>query len=197
MMKQTLPARLAQPGWRAALEPLPLLVHLAALACYVLVSLVATWPVVLNLDSKAIGNLFVDRDQNLWNIWWVKTALLDLHTNPLHSDYLFYPNGVDLYLHAMSLPGNLILLLPYLLLGGVAAYNLLALLGLVLSGYAGFRLAYYLTGNQYGALAAGLIIGFNPWSQAMLWGRDERGQHPVVRALYRVLSASLGSRRTA
>src|SRR5690349_3962353 len=43
-----------------------------------------TWPTVLHFGSQVPGDLLSDRDQNLWNLWWVKWALIDHPTNPYH-----------------------------------------------------------------------------------------------------------------
>jgi hypothetical protein len=146
----------------------PSLTHLAAIGAYLLLSLVATWPMVLHFTTEAMGEHLFDRWQNMWNLWWVKVALLDLHTNPFHTPMLFYPQGADLYYHTLSLPSTLITLGPLLLLGIVGAYNTSVLVALVLTGYAGFRLVRYLTGSNGAALLGGIIIGFNPLSLVML-----------------------------
>src|SRR5207302_793911 len=69
-----------------------------------------------------------------------------------------------------SIPADLIMLAPLLALGPVAAYNFGMLVALVLTGYAGFRLVYYLTKNYAGALVGGVIVGFNPLMQEWIRG---------------------------
>jgi hypothetical protein len=49
-----------------------------------------TWPMVLHFGSQVPGDLLSDRDQNLWNLWWVKWALLDHPTNPYHTPLVYY-----------------------------------------------------------------------------------------------------------
>ncbi|MEO6458227.1 MAG: hypothetical protein ABIO92_08140 [Chloroflexia bacterium] len=134
-------------------------------------SVVATWPVVLSCSTSALGELYTDRAQNIWNAWWVKFSLLDLYANPFETRHLLYPGGTDLYFHALNLPSGIISLPISLGFGPVAAYNFTALLGLTLSGYAGFRLVLYLRDDYRVALLGGLIIGFNPLSLWMLRGQ--------------------------
>lgn len=134
---------------------------LAALFIYALLSVAATWPTVLRFGSQALGEHYFDRTQNIWNAWWVKVALLDLHTNPFHTNLLLYPTGADLYFHTLNLPSTL-MALPVEVIGGpVAAYNFSMMLALTLSGYGGYRLARYLTGSLPAALVAGIIFGFS------------------------------------
>src|SRR5689334_7458361 len=135
--------------------------HLLALAGYLALGLVATYPLILHFTTEGLGEHYFDRAQSIWNLWWVRTALLDRHINPFHTDLLFFPQGADLYFHDLSLPIKLIIMLPTYGLGLVGAYNLGTLIGLVLTGYAGFRLVGYLTGHVGAAALGGVIIGFN------------------------------------
>ena len=144
--------------------------HLLAAPAYLLLSLVVTFPMLLHPATDGLGELYLDRAKDTWNFWWVKVALLDLHTNPFHTDLLLYPQGADLYYHTLNLPAAVLLLGPLLLWGPVAAYNLGALFALTLAGYAGYRLVAFLTGSRVAGLLGGLIIGFNPLAHAMLQG---------------------------
>jgi hypothetical protein len=140
---------------------------------YALLSLVATWPAALHFGTKALGEHYFDRTQNIWNLWWVKTALFDLHTNPFHTDLLLYPQGADLYFHTLNFPSTLMSMPIQLLSGPVAAYNFSMLLAVTLSAYAGYRLGRYLTGSFPGALTAGLIFGFSPITFFQLRGHTQ------------------------
>jgi hypothetical protein len=136
----------------------------AAFGFYALLSVVATWPVVLRFASEGLGEFYLDRVQNVWNLWWVKVALLDRHTNPFQTDLLLYPQGADLYFHTLNLPSTLLSLPVQLLAGPTAAYNFSMMLALVLSGYAGYRLVHYVTGSAAAGLIGGIIVGFSPLS---------------------------------
>ncbi|MDQ2808938.1 MAG: hypothetical protein M3Z04_18845, partial [Chloroflexota bacterium] len=132
----------SSPADRAA-APRAWLPHLGALLGYAALAVLVTWPTLPNFFTRITGNLIPDRDQNLWNLWWVREALLVHHTNPFHTDLLYYPYGVDLYLHDLALPNGLIALGPYLLFGLFAAYNTVVLASYVLTGYAAYRLVLY------------------------------------------------------
>lgn len=160
---------LIQPGGDGAERPSWRL-HVAVLLAFVLLSIVATWPTAAHFTTQALGEHYFDRAQSIWNLWWIKRALLDLHTNPFATDLLFYPHGADLYFQNLSLPNKLIMIPVMLALGTTAAYNFGMMLAVALTGYAGFRLVLYLTGSVPGALFGGIVIGFNPLMQEWLRG---------------------------
>ena len=144
--------------------------QLLVFGLFCLFSVLVTWPAILTFTTQGLGEHHIDRTQSIWNLWWVKTALLDRHINPYHTDLLFYPQGADLYLHDLSLPAKLIMLGPLLAIGPIGAYNFGMMLALALTGYAGFRLVYFLCRNYAGALVGGLIIGFSPLMQEWVRG---------------------------
>ncbi|MGA7731563.1 MAG: hypothetical protein WCD37_09885, partial [Chloroflexia bacterium] len=120
--------------------------HMLALLGYFLLALLVTYPVVVQFASGVPGDLVADRDQNLWNLWWVKESLFAFN-NPFHTDMLYYPYGANLYYHTLALPLGLIGLIPQVLSGLPAAYNTVLLVGFTLSGYGMFRLCLFLMRN--------------------------------------------------
>ncbi len=142
--------------------------HFAVIGLYTLLAIVVTWPLILRFGSEVIAEHYFDRLQNLWNIWWVKEALIDQHSNPFHTNMLLYPQGIDLYFHTLNLPSTLVTLVPFLLFGLTAAYNTSVFFALLMSGYAGFRLVLYLTRNWWAAFVGGIIIGFNPLTSVLI-----------------------------
>jgi hypothetical protein len=84
--------------------------HLEGLLAHGPLAVLFTWPLVLNLGGSGLapGVMTEDRAQNLWNLWWVKTALLDLHTNPFVTDYLWYPTPVSLRFHTLNIFNGLV-----------------------------------------------------------------------------------------
>src|SRR5262249_30298376 len=109
--------------------------------------------------------------QYLWKLWWWKTALVDLHTNPFYTTYLYYPYGTSLYFDTpMPLIG--VLSVPFQLAGLPlpAVYNLMVGLAFVPGGYGASLLARHLTGCRPAAFVAGLIFTFCPYHFAHLRG---------------------------
>src|SRR5262249_58028757 len=59
-------------------------------------ALVLTDPLVRHPASTVLDDGTLDAYQFVWNLWWVRTSLVDLHTNPLFTRLLFYPDGISL-----------------------------------------------------------------------------------------------------
>jgi len=43
-----------------------------------------------------------------WNLWWVKYALFTLHRDPMFTNYVLYPNTLNLSLHTHNLTWGLL-----------------------------------------------------------------------------------------
>jgi hypothetical protein len=157
---------------------------MAALLGYVALAVLVTYPAIVQFTTNVPGDLLADRDQNLWNLWWVREAM-SRTTNPYHTGMLYYPYGVDLYYHTLGLPLGLIGLLPQLLFGLPAAYNTVLLAAFTLSGYGAFRLALrFIPPGEAGkrntplaiyfpAFVGGLVFAFTPYTLDALKGQLE------------------------
>ena len=116
--------------------------HLTILILYILIALAMSWPLALNFAS-AIPGIDGDAASFVWALGWAKTALADLHVNPFHTDYVFYPlGGATQLLWAVSLIGFVSIPLQYLF-GLIATHNLLYLAATMLTAYGTFLLAEY------------------------------------------------------
>jgi len=128
-----------------------------------------TWPVAAKLSSEVPGG--GDAWQHIWNLWWVKESLLNLHTNPYQTNLLYYPDGVSLYLHTLVLTAGLIgIPLQLLGLNLIATYNLVLLSSFVLAGYGAYLLCYYLSGSRWASFVGGLVFTFAPYHFAHMFG---------------------------
>jgi hypothetical protein len=134
--------------------------QLVAAAGFVLVAVVLTWPIAVTLDRPS--SVGPDYFSNLWNAWWMRTALFERCVSPYWTDYLHYPLGISLGRHTLS-PVNAVVtgLLSYGF-GLHAAYNLMVIGHFALGGWAAFALARYLTASVPGSVLAGLIYSFCP-----------------------------------
>ncbi len=143
--------------------------HLLPIVIYSLMTVLLTWPVALKLSSEVPGG--GDAWQNIWNLWWVKESLVNLHTNPYHTNLLYYPDGVSLYLHTLVLTAGLIgIPLQLLGLNLIATYNLILLSSFVLAGYGAYLLCNYLTGNRMASFVGGIVFAFSPYHFAHMFG---------------------------
>lgn len=114
--------------------------HFLALGLYLLLTLVMTWPLAANFTTAIPGDGF-DGWQNYWNLWWMRSALVEQIQSPLVTELLYAPTGVSLYFHTLN-PFNGLVSLPVQIAGGlIPAYNFVVLLSFALSGYGAFLLA--------------------------------------------------------
>jgi hypothetical protein len=154
------------------------LLHAAILALYAALAILLTWPLVRHLTTHVPGSYTWAFDEYtfLWNSWWFRYALTELHQNPLYTSHIFYPVGIGLILHTYNL-FNAIVALPlqsFLTLPTIT--NLTFLAATALSGYGTFLLVRYLllpAGAKAGepdprpataaAFLAGLIYAFGSY----------------------------------
>lgn len=141
--------------------------HLLPLLLYTALALLMTWPLALQFTNTVPGNAY-DSWQNMWNMWWLKEALLRGH-NPYFTPMLYYPHGASLLLHTLN-PINFLISLPvHALFGLVVAYNFVVIVSLTASGYTAYLLAHNVTGDRQAALVAGTIFATSGYllSQAL------------------------------
>jgi len=149
--------------------------HLLALGGYLLLTLLMTYPLVLHLASAIPGDGF-DGWQNYWNLWWVKTALLDLHQSPYFTTYLYYPTGHSLLFQTLNIFNSFLTLPIQLAFGITVSYNFVVLFSFVLGGYGAYLLAFHVIREWQGARAhvtaflAGAVFTFAPFHFAHLLG---------------------------
>src|SRR5512141_3049496 len=96
----------------------------AALAAYVAVSLLATWPLAARFGSEIAGNQ-PGSWEALWSFWWWGESLAH-RASPFFSDALRWPTGVSLWTGTSNVPAALAVMplwpaTPYL--PEVALYN--------------------------------------------------------------------------
>ncbi|GAB4530223.1 MAG: interleukin-like EMT inducer domain-containing protein [Anaerolineae bacterium] len=150
--------------------------HLIVLLVYTLLAVLLTWPTVTHAATHLPGD-GGDDPAIAWNLWWVKYALLDLRTNPLFSDFMFYPLGVNLAFYTLTTLNALTAMPLTLTLGVVAASNLHLGLGMVVGGYGAFLLARHLlatswqgvTGWSVSVWPAALAGGFYAFASSQLF----------------------------
>lgn len=119
--------------------------HLTVLSIYTLLALVLWYPLPFHLTTHVPGSetWAFDEYTFVWNLWWFRHALMT-GQNPLHSDFIFHPLGIDLVLYtynafnaAFALP-----LIPFL--GTVLTSNLILIGMSILSGWGTWLLCRWL-----------------------------------------------------
>jgi hypothetical protein len=156
-----------------------------ALAVYALLAVAIfsnTWaePAGRWIGSPKDPQLFV------WYLGWIPHQL-SVGQNPLFTDYLSFPPGVNLMWNTSMIFPAILLWPVTAAFGPVVAYNLLITGGIALSAWCGFLAARLFIDRELLCFIAGLIYGFSPALMAQALG------HPhVVVALFPPLALMLG-----
>ena len=148
---------------------------IAASLLFLGASVVQTWPLLRHITDSIADSPnapLPDTYAFLWNLSWVKQAIVDLQTNPYETDYIVFPEGEHLYLHPLTLV-NGVLSIPLQVTTGnlIFSWNVLALLFFVFSGLATYAIARRITQNHWAALMAGFIFAFAPVVMMQFNGR--------------------------
>lgn len=138
----------------------------ATLVFYTLLAIVFTWPAMQRLNTHLIGRTS-DSMVHYWNGWWVGQALAQ-GQSPFFSQLLNFPDGASLVTHNFAWTNIAAWLLLSPVAGGVAAYNLIIILFLVICGLSLFWLFLELTGDFLPALLAGTIYMLWPYRLSQL-----------------------------
>lgn len=129
---------------------------------YILLTLIATYPVWLSISQTVIGPE-EDNQQNCWTVWWYHKALFEDHVSPWRCHLMFYPFGASLGLHdvgpAYAFPGALLAQM----VGAIASYNTLILLSFVASAFAAYLLVRDMGFRSASAWTAGVVFAFSPF----------------------------------
>jgi len=145
--------------------------HLGALLVQLGLAVLFTWPLVLNFlpgaGTMVPGFMREDRDQNLWNLWWTRTALLGGH-NPFVTNMIWYPTPISLYYHTLNV-FNGILAVPLMTVFSLqTTYNIVVLFSFAATGYGAYLLFHYLCGNKWAAFIGSLVFAFSAYHIATM-----------------------------
>jgi len=156
-----------------------------ALAVYTLLAVAvfsSTWrdPAGRWIGSPKDPQLFI------WYLGWIPHQLSH-GLNPLFTNYLSYPPGVNLMWNTSMLFPAVVLWPVTALFGPVVAYNVLITAGIALSAWCGFLAARRFVDRDLACFLAGLVYGFSTGMLAQALG------HPhVVVAVFPPLALILG-----
>jgi hypothetical protein len=120
--------------------------NIFVLALYLVLVLGLTWPLATHLVTHIPGSAVWAFDEStfVWNMWWFKFSLLSLHQSPLHTNYIFYPLGIDLVLYTYNFFNAMLGLPLQMLVPLPLVSNLVILFAYGMSGYGTYLLVLYL-----------------------------------------------------
>ncbi len=131
------------------------------LPAYVALTALFTYPLVPNLHRMVVG-LNVDSEAYMWSFWWMRQAVVNLHTNPYFSNWIYYPEGTSLYFYGHNVVREFLAIPFQSLFGLIVAYNVTALLGFVASACTAYWLGWEVTGRRRAGFVAGVVFAFAP-----------------------------------
>ncbi|MGA7733673.1 MAG: hypothetical protein WCD37_20615 [Chloroflexia bacterium] len=135
-----------------------LVIHLGVLAAFVLLTTVATWPMLPQL-----GGYVIDKGDPLYSVWAMAWQAHSLATDPSHffDANIMYPFRGTLAFDELSFTEAVLAAPLYWLTGNpVLSHNTLLFLTFVLSGYGMWLLVRHITGNGWAGLVAGAAFAF-------------------------------------
>lgn len=134
----------------------------AAVLAYIVIALLAYWPVEPLSGTQVVGCACSDPAQEIWFLAWPAYALRH-GVNPLFTGYLNYPYGINLASNtSMPLLGLLGAPLTWLR-GPIATYNALLRFSFVASATSMLYVVRRFTRWWPAAFFAGLLYGFSPY----------------------------------
>ena len=98
----------------------------------------------------------------LWNLWWVRHAIFDLHVSPLYTNFVVYPFVSPLAGHTLALLWGFLSTPFQMLFGLIPTFNGIVVLAFVLASIAMYAFVRKHVQRTSVALLAGLIVAFTP-----------------------------------
>jgi len=144
--------------------------HLLALLLYMMLTAVATWPLVTRPHRLLLGT---PGDSMLWawNFSWTRRALLADHQLPFFVDYFYRPFDISMLHYTHSFFYGLLYTLGAFVYENPYFWSNLFLMGsFVVAGLGTYALARRVAGDTPGALLAGVIYAFSSFRMVRATG---------------------------
>jgi len=138
--------------------------HLLALVFYAALTVIALRSLVQHFATAVPAVDQWDYAIFYWDLWWVKYSLFNLHRDPFFSNYILYPNTVNLSLHTLIFPLGLLSAPLQEILDLRLIYNGAMFACYVASGYLTFLFVRCHVRNDWVAALGGALFAFIPMS---------------------------------
>jgi hypothetical protein len=135
--------------------------HGLVLVTFLILTMIVTFPVVLDFGTQAAGQNCYDKCHMMWRMWWAGFAV-DNNLDFYHTQYLFQPSGTVVSGNLAQFTTGIGAVLQNVL-GSTLTWNIIWLSGFVFGGYGAFLLAEYLTKNPLASVIAGIIFTFSTY----------------------------------
>ncbi len=125
-------------------------------------TLIISHPLPLRMNDSLAGDN-IDVYINPWANWWTHQAFGASNESLYHTDYIFYPEGADLFFFSFSHTNAVLSMLLQKWVDHIAAYNTTVLLAYWLSAFGMYLLVEYLTESSMAGVVSGIIFAFNSY----------------------------------
>ncbi|HAV76049.1 MAG TPA: hypothetical protein DCX53_01710 [Anaerolineae bacterium] len=141
------------------------------ISLYLLLFCLLTYPLILDFNTRFFTDAG-DGLQNVWNIWWINTAVSQpgIHPSIWHTDLLHFPFGTTLYGQTLNPFNGLTAIALLRFLSLTHSFNTLVIFAFVMGGVTSYWLAYHLTRSFWGSIIAGYIFTFSSYHFAHYYG---------------------------
>ena len=129
-----------------------------------LLTLVVTFPTILYVfrtDVFWLPSGHFDIYIEIWDIWYSRQFLTG-QADHLHTNWMFYPNGVSLVYHPFIIPNVITVNLLSLVLPVSNAYSLAYLLIIGAAAFSAYVYLRWLVNDNRIALVGAVVFGFSP-----------------------------------
>ncbi len=129
---------------------------------YSFIAILFSYPLITRLNTHIPG-VGGDAYQFYWGIWWIHHSIFEMGESPYYTDLLFYPYGVSLTFHTLSI-FNGMAAAPLVAGGGTTiAFNIVFLLMFPVSGIGMYLLCYHICCDRKAAFVGSLVFVFSPF----------------------------------
>ena len=135
--------------------------HVSVVFIFSILTMILTLPVILDFANEAAGLACDDSCYMMWRFWWTDFSF-ENDLDPQYSNYIFYPDGINIGIGGSLLPIAIGFLLVQFL-DHVTAWNIIWFLGLVFGGYGCYLLANNFSKNYLSSIIAGIIFTFTTY----------------------------------
>jgi hypothetical protein len=142
-----------------------------ALLLFTALALAALWPGLFAGHNTIVGDTG-DPSLWIWDLEWVPFAL-GHHLNPLVTNYLHYPGGMNLMWNGSIVFPALVLVPITDLAGPIVSYNVIAVLGVSLSAWCASLAVRRYAAGWLPAAVGGLVYGFSPFMTSQILGHAQ------------------------
>ena len=135
--------------------------HLLAISIFLVLTIILTFPVILSFVTESAGEGCYDKCHMMWRWWWTSFSI-ENGLDPNFTNYIFYPDGVQIAGNLAQFTTSLAYILTQFF-DYTVTWNLIWILSFIFGGYSAFLLANHFNRNFYSSIIAGIIFTFSTY----------------------------------